>query len=72
MRDQWGMSNVLKVSLQARVYMAQAGLGGGSPVSLGLIERPLDDIWCGKPAISTARKSIGRKSRANPWRSDHG
>ena len=69
MRGQWGMSKVLKVSLQATIYSLQeeAGPGGGSPASLRSIERPLDGICCWQnQPISTAGKGTGRKSQCEP------
>ena len=53
MRDQWGMSNVLKVSLQATIYSLHGRGWSRRRIAreLGSIERPLDGIcgWQNQP-----------------------
>jgi hypothetical protein len=48
MRDQWGMSNVLTVSVQATIYSLheRGWYRRRSPASLGSIERPSGGICC--------------------------
>jgi hypothetical protein len=63
-----GMSNVLKVILQATISRQRLVPGGGSPASLGSIERQLVGIccWQNQPFRPPA-KALGERANANPW-----
>jgi IS30 family transposase len=69
MRDQWGMSNVLTVSLQATIYSLHDRGWSRRRIAreLGIDRETVGRyLLLAKPAISTAGKGIGRKSQCEP------
>ena len=70
MRDQWGMSNVLKVSLQATIYSLQNRGWSRRRIAreLGIDRETVGRylLLAKKPAISTNGKGVGRKSQCEP------
>jgi transposase len=73
MRDQWGMSNVLKVSLQATIYSLHGRGWSRRRIAreLGIDRETVGRyLLLAKPAISTFRppaKALGERANANPW-----
>jgi hypothetical protein len=70
MRDQWGMSNVLKVSLQATFYSLHGRDWSRQRIAreLGIDRETVGRyLLLAKPAISTAGKGAGRESQCGPW-----
>ena len=69
MRDQWGMSNVLTVSVQATIYSLHERGWSRRRIAreLGIDRETVGRyLLLAKPAISTAGKGIGRKSQCEP------
>src|ERR1700738_4155878 len=69
MRDQWGMSNVLKVSLQATIYSLHGRGWSRRRIAreLGINRETVGRyLLLAKPAISTTGKGTGRKSQCEP------
>jgi transposase len=72
MRDQWGMSKVLKVSMQATIYSlhnrgwSRRRIARELGINRETVGRYLLLATLAKPAISTAGKGVGRKSQCEP------
>ncbi len=73
MPDQWGLSNVLKVSLQATIYSlhdrgwSRRRIARELGIDRSRIERRLDGVLLlAKPGISTIGKGVGRKGQCEP------
>src|SRR5258708_32533092 len=69
MRDQWGMSNVLKVSLQTTIHSLYDRGWSRRRIAreLGIDRETVGRyLRLAKPAISTPGKGVGRKSQCEP------